>query len=944
MTHKTFLMAGATTLALAVLSAPVSSAQADDETAERELGAVTVTGTRVQREDLAASSPVVVIGAEDITEVGTVNVEEYLRDLPQFAPAEGANITSRNPGAATLDLRNLGENRTLVVVDGKRFVPFSADGVVDVNMIPNALVDRVEVVTGGASAVYGSDAIAGVVNFVLDDDFEGLELDAQYGVTDEGDGDRSQISVTAGTGLGDGRGNVVFSLGYVTTDEISAADRDFSSVGLGNDLEPDFSSFDLDGRIGGVGFTPDGGLEPAVSDFDFLPFTLIQVPQERWTATGLVNYEINQAVEAYGRFSFVDSQTDTARGPTATFGFAPVQLNADNPFLTPEAQGELLAAFGDPDGDGIVVLPEFRRRLAELGPRAISYDNTAFQAVGGLRGELEGGFYWDAFAQFGTTDRQQAFKNDVDRVKLQQGILVEEMDGVISCIDPSGGCVPVNVFGRGNLSQEATDFIRLDLSAVEETDQFVTGASFGGDVPFQLPSADSAPAFVVGVEYREEDSETRPDASFRDGRQSGYGTVLPINAAIEVAEVFGELKVPLVADAAFADAITLELGVRQSEYSNTVSTEGASDSAEISSTAWKLGGDWTVNEDLRFRALYQRAVRAPNLAEIGSPRSINPFSGFASVDPCAGEAPVGDAALADLCIATGVPADLIGAVPGPESNEINNTSGGNPFLEEETSDTYTIGLVYEPSALDGLTLVLDYYDISLEDAVTEVSESVVLDGCYAGGQTAFCDRISRNPLTGALFGGVDTGGVDVSLINAAEVQVRGIDLAANYAFVVGTVGDIDLGLSLTHVLETTRQNSDDAPSVDCAGLVGNICARPVHEWRFVQTTGWSTGPWSAQLRWQYLSEVKQDAIVIRGVDPSNFGRPSIDAEHYFDLTGGYAFSETLSLRAGITNLFDTEPPIVGNNYGVGGPNEMNTFPAVYDPVGRSFFIGFNSRF
>lgn len=944
MTHKTFFMAGATTLALAVMTAPVSGAQSADETAERELGTVTITGTRVQREDLAASSPVVVIDAEDIAEVGTVNVEEYLRDLPQFAPAQGANITSRNPGAATLDLRNLGENRTLVVVDGKRFVPFSSDGVVDVNMIPSALVERVEIVTGGASAVYGSDAIAGVVNFVLDDDFEGFELDAQYGITGEGDGDRSQISLTAGTGLGDDRGNVVFSLGYITTEEISAADRDFSSVGLGNDLEPDFSSFDLDGRIGGFGFTPDGGLEPAVSDFDFLPFTLIQVPQERWTATALINYEINEAIEAYSRFSFVDSQTDTARGPTATFGFAPVQLNADSPFLNAEAQAALLATLGDPDGDGIIVLPEFRRRLAELGPRAISYDNTAFQVVGGLRGEFGEGFYWDAFAQFGATDRQQDFKNDVDRVKLQQGILAREIDGVITCIDPSQGCVPVNVFGRGNLSAEATDFIRLNLSAVEETDQFVTGASFGGDLPFQVPAAGSAPAFVVGVEYREEDSETRPDASFRDGRQSGYGSVLAIDASIEVAEVFGELKVPLVTDAPFADAITLEMGVRQSEYANSVSTEGASESNDISSTAYKFGGDWEINDQFRFRALYQKAVRAPNLSEIGSPRSINPFSGFASVDPCAGDAPVGDTALADLCIATGVPADQIGSVPAPESNEINNTTGGNPFLEAEESDTFTIGFVFEPAAIEGLVVILDYYDISLEDAVTEVSESVVLDGCYAGGQTAFCDRISRNPLTGALFGGVDTGGVDVSLINAAEVQVRGIDLAANYVFDAGTFGDIDLGLALTHVLETTRQNSDDAPAVECAGLVGNICARPVHEWRFVQTTEWNQGPWSAQLRWQYLSEVKQDAIVIRGVDPSNFGRPSIDAEHYFDLTGGYAFSETLSLRAGITNLFDTEPPIVGNDYGVGGPNEMNTYPAVYDPVGRSFFIGLNARF
>jgi len=941
--HKSMLPAVALPFVMAALSFTPAVSRAADSADRPFMEEIVVTGSRVQRADLTGSSPVAVVAAEDLEALGTVHVEEYLRDLPQFAAAEGANITSRNPGAATLDLRNLGENRTLVVVDGKRFVPYSADGVVDVNMIPQALVERVEIVTGGASAVYGSDAIAGVVNFVLDDEFSGLEIDTQYGAAGEGDGNRVQVALTAGTGIGDDRGNVVFSLGYTESEEILAKDRDFSSVGLGNDLEPDFSSFDLDGRIGSFGFTPDGDLEPAVSDFDFLPFTFIQVPQERWTSTALVSYDVTDSVEAYSRFTFVDSETDTARGPTATFGFAPVRLNADNPFLSDAAQAQLLGALGDPDGDGVLLLPEFRRRLAELGPRAVNYDNTAFQLVGGLRGDLPNGMYWDVFAQHGDTDRQSEYNNDVDSVKRQQGILVEEVGGEIVCIDQSRGCVPTNVFGRGNLSQEAADFIRINLSAVEETTQFVTGGSLGGDLPFSMPGTDSAPAWVVGFEYREEETETRPDASFRDGRQSGYGSVLPIEAGIEVTEGFVELKVPLLADAAMAESMTLEFGARQSEYTNNVDTNDSSASNDISSTALKVGGDWQINESLRLRALYQSAVRAPNLAEIGSPRSVNPFGGFASADPCAGAAPVGDARLSDLCVQTGVPTGQIGLVPAPGSNEINNTTGGNPFLEEESSDTYTVGFVYEPQAAERLSVIVDYYQIELEDAVTAVSESVVLDACYGQGQSSFCDRISRNPLDGSLFGGANTGGVDVSLINAARVEVRGVDLAARYDVGLGDRGDVTLNLALTHVLETTRQNSADTGAVDCAGLVGNICARPTHEWRWIQTTDWSLGPWSAQLRWQFLSEIEQDAIELRGVDPSNFGRPSIGSEHYFDLTGGYRVSEAVKLRAGITNLLDNEPPVVGVNYGVGGPNEMNTYPAVYDPVGRSFFIGLKAQ-
>jgi len=914
----------------------------DESAPEQSVDRMVVSGTRIRRADLEESSPVSIVESERMKAVGTVNVEEFLRDLPQFAPAQGSNITSRNAGAATLDLRNLGENRTLVLVDGKRFVPFSSDGIVDVNTIPSALLERVEIVTGGASSVYGSDAIAGVVNFILDKDFKGLQLDAQYGSTQENDGDRAQFSLSAGTGLDNDRGNVIFNLEWTDVDKIRATERDFSSVGLGNDLLPDFSSFDVDGRVGNFGFTPDGRIEPAVSDFDFLPFTFIQVPQTRWTATALFSYDLTSNIEAYSRFSFIDSETDTVRGPTATFGFAPVDLNINSPFLDQSATERLLDTFGDPDEDGIITLPEFRRRLPELGPRAVNFDNSTFQFVAGLSGELPNEMYWDLFAQKGETDRQAEFNNDVDKARLQQAILAERVGNSVVCIDQSQGCVPANVFGRGNLSQEAADFISIDLSVTEVTEQIVSGASLGGDLPFRLPSADSSPAWVVGVEYREEENSTRPDASFQDNRATGFGSVSPLEATIEIIEGFAELKAPIISDLALADSVSIELGVRYADYSNNVNFETGKTSNDISNIAVKFGGDWRINESLRLRGLYQRAVRAPNLAEIGAPRSLTPFGGFASFDPCAGSAPLEDPNLRELCIATGAPVDAIGSVPEPSSNEINAITGGNPFLDEETSDTLTFGFVYTP--IDRLNIIVDYYDIEIEDAVTAVSESVILDSCFNQGQIGFCDRVQRNPRDGSLFGGRDTGGVDISLINAAEIEVRGFDVAANYGLDLHQFGDIGLNLALTHVRETSRRDFPTAERVDCAGLVGNICARPVHEVKFLQSTEWQRGPFSLLLRWQFLSEIDQDAIELRGVDPAEFAVETIPSEHYFDLTGSYQIREGLSMRAGILNLFDTAPPIVGNNFGVGGPNEMNTFPAVYDPVGRRFFLGLNSSF
>ncbi len=394
----------------------------------------------------------------------------------------GSGTNNGNEGAARVDLRDLGPERTLVLVDGKRFVPYDSNGIVDLNMIPASLIDRVEVVTGGASAVYGSDAIAGVVNFIMKRDFEGIEGDAQYGLTDRGDGRTSVLSLTAGKNFGDGRGNITINGTYTKQKAIYQGDRKFSKDALAAadfspggsatnapgfvDLGPDGFQFTANGDLIDLGANPD-----AFEPFNFNPYNLLQTPQEKWTATVIGHYDITDNVEFYGRGSFAKSKVTTIVAPTGTF-FFPFDINyLDNPFLSSQARG-VLAGFDvdDPStptvneaGDGIVSAG-LGRRLTELGTRDSIYENKAWQVVGGFKGDFSETLHWEVFGQYAKTKRKQDFINDVAYDRLFQAVqATTDSSGNIVCTDPSNSCVPANIFGPGNLSEAAGDFVRLDL-------------------------------------------------------------------------------------------------------------------------------------------------------------------------------------------------------------------------------------------------------------------------------------------------------------------------------------------------------------------------------------------------------------------------------------------------------------------------------------------------
>lgn len=943
---------------LLLTSALPTFAQSKSATPEAE--EIFVTGSRIKRPDLSSNSPIAVVEATELKITNTVNPEELLRDDPRFVAAVGGNTNNGNDGAATVDLRNLGEERTLVLVDGKRFTPYDYQGFVDLSMIPTALIQRVEIVTGGASAVYGSDAIGGVVNFVMKKDFSGVELDLSTSSSFEHDAKRNDFSLTFGGNIDDGKGNVVASMSYSKQDAVYQGSRKFSEYSLDNMLEPGgsenhpngtvYTTFDVPafgkGSEDPLQFDAAGNLTGNAELFNFNPFNLLLAPQEKTTATILANYNITNDVEFFSRISFANNQVDTIIAPSGTF-FFPYKLNIDNPYLTPADQAALaeLDAIEEDEAqnDGVVDIA-FGRRLSELGTRDSIYANTTMQFVAGLRGKFLDDFEWEAFAQKGHTARTQNFRNDLDYAKSQQAMLaVRDPDtNEIVCQDPSGGCVPVNYFGANTITPEMAKFIRFNLNENNNTDQLIVGGSLSGSMGLTIPTATNPIDFAVGVEHREEDSENLPDQNLATANSVGFGGSSPVDASLSVNEYFAEVRIPVVEGLSFAKTIALEAAVRTASYENEV-TIGDTVGNDFNNTSYKFGGEWAINDEVRFRSLFQHAVRAPNLREIGLPRT--PSTGDLNVDYCAEDDSLNDPALVTLCEQTGVPAGKVGAFNSITAGQTNNYVGGNPDLTPEEADTFTFGVVYTADSMP-LSFSLDYYDIDIENVILALTEQNIMDGCYLLDKDPnglFCSRIHRSPLSGTLLSGTETG-IDASVVNAGKRSTKGIDITASYNFDLGTSGSLDLKFNAVNVLESLQQDADLFPEVDCVGLVGKTCLRPDPKWRFTQATTWSLDAWTVSLRWQYIGGLEQDAVALGAADATDYAKPTIPAYNYFDLFATYEVMENVELRAGIYNLADKKPPVVGNEYGGTTENSGNTYPATYDPIGRSAFIGINAHF
>lgn len=909
--------------------APTSQGIAKDEPGD----VIIVTGSRIARPDLTAASPVTVIQGETLKLTNTVTAESILQQSPQFVAA--ANSTSNNPGfgVATVDLRGLGPRRTLVLVDGKRLATYNAEGEVDLNIIPPALIKRVDVLTGGASAVYGSDAIAGVVNFILDDRFVGLRADGSASITEHGDGALFDASLTGGLAIKD-RGNLVLSLGYSKRNPIRQSDRAFSRQPLNDQLEPVGSinavptvidnTFNLvPGAPDFYQVGPNGDLVDFYAPFNYAVTEYLQVPFERANATLLGRFDVTDSLEAFGRATWVRSQSELQLGPPATFGL-PFDISPDNPFLTSQ-QSSLI--FGDPaalNPDGTVTLA-IRQRMGTAGGRRFAFDGRVYQLLGGLRGDFGQGLKWEMFTQYSESKRFIDFKNDLSYTRVSQAIDAVDGPGGIACRDPSGGCRPLNPFGLEAPDQATLDFISASARQTDRTSQFVAGGNLTGDLTFlTTPWSEHPAAFAAGVEYRRESGSTRADPAYASGDliAAGQGAEFGPND-YDVKEAFAELKVPVVEDRPFVHELGLEAGARVSGYS-TVGTV----------FTYKAGGDWSPVDGLRFRSIYQHAVRAPNIYELYSPRSID--VGSVTGDPCAGASVTAGSALADLCVATGVPAALIGLLPQPPSGSVNIAYGGNADLNEEKSNTFTAGVVINPAVMRNLSLSVDYFKIKVNDAIRSFGGSPdnVLQACYDIYQdpsSPYCQALHRNPLTGRLDGGSDYF-VFQGYANIATMKTSGIDVSGVYHGRLDSRTTFGLIMNGTYTSEWELKPEAQQPNIKCAGRFGAACnMNPIPKWKHVADLTLKRDALSFLLRWRYFGAVKEDAgteILV--------GR--IPAYNSFDTTLSIDINAKAALRLGVQNALDKDPPIIGNWSG-SFYNNANTFPNVYDVFGRTFFAG-----
>ena len=957
---KACLMASTLIGGLAVAAPAMAQDSAEDDV-------VVVTGSRIQRTDTVAPSPITNVSAEQLAVVNTVNTEDFINTLPQVVPA--FDSTSNNPGdgTATVSLRGLGTTRTLVLVDGQRFVGSGPAQVVDLNNIPAALVESVDIVTGGASAVYGSDAVAGVVNFILKDDFEGIELNAAHETSlGDLDGSISTLSVTMGGNFDNGRGNAVLSMSYTNREAVFQGDRDFSAETY-YDLGPGETEFGLGGssnipgtRIRGgntnnfgltdaemtaaygycdsdagngvdndnncLGFFIDGGVramrfggvDPENDLYNYAPTNYLQLPQERYNISAFSTYEVNRHLEFYGRGIYANNVVDSQLAPT------PAGVTLDVDLSDPNIPAELLALMvadpGTNNGDGTGTI-RISRRFQELGTRNSLRDTSSFQLVLGARGDINDNWSYDVSGNFSRSSISQIQSGNLSVSALQDAVL---------CHQNATGCSApyVNIFGGpGSISEEGAEFISRTGAQIDNVELFQTVATVQGDLDgFKLPTASYAPAVVFGVEYREASAEANPDSVLGPDVR-GFNQSLPVAGSFDVYEFFTEVEVPLINDQPLIDSLVFNGAFRASDYSTVGSTE-----------TFATGLTWQVNDQIRFRGNFNRAVRAPNVSDLFDPFT-NGFPG--AEDPCSGgsNGSYSSDTIDQTCIDAGVPAANVGAnIQG--NGQMEALFGGNPNLDAETADTYTIGAVFTPSFIEGLTAQLDYYNISIEDAISTVPLQTLLDECHVEGIQASCDVLAggRNPASGEM--GANGFLPNLQSINVATLEAEGIDLRVDYAFgadVLGLPGDFGVTYYGGYTITSSTKSSATSPVIDCVGEYGSSCGEPTPEYKHTIQTSWYNGPFTTSVRWRYLSGMDAYSGAYASLsDLSNH----IDGTSYFDVTFGWDVTEAFRATIGVNNITDTEVPLLGSTVN----EQANTFPATYDTLGRRLFVSGTMRF
>jgi outer membrane receptor protein involved in Fe transport len=1030
-------------LALAVSAAIGSTAHAQEV-----LDEVLVTGSRIVRRDLTSASPILTVESESFLQSSSVSADQLMNRLPQFVPAgtqfaafDIQSGATNSPGAATLNLRGMGTNRNLVLVDGRRAQPGNASLVIDINTIPASAIQSVEVITGGASAVYGPDALAGVTNFILKKDFEGVEVNLRTSDSAEGDGAESSFSMLFGMNSAEGKGNVMVGIDRTQRDAIFERDRDFYVNGW---LDPGNASGQfMQARTfaGGEGLIPGGvnppsqtavdslfpGLAPGtvgvnsefrfnddgsvfVTDqgygyngpfncFDCGPFTMVKrldtgnldqfgttgllsTPLERFSSFLRGRYDLSDNLTAFAQanYSNIEVRTNGGIPPAITVWQSPIPRDG-RPLpaaLNTLLDSRCLIPAGSPPGTpcSITTFPDGSPRSA--GPwslyqvldynGAIQQKNTSdvWQLMAGLEGEFGDGFTWEAYVSKGET-AIEAVNSQMPSLQRYQFLVQQPNFGqggpfTVPGTSPIGGGRGYSITCPSGLPV-FSDFTP-DQSCLTGIDTLMVNRSvLGQDIAefnlqqgsmFSLPGGEAG--FAVGASYRANDFQYNPGNPLTQLRDNPIGVFAsaPTGGSTDVMEYYGEVLLPVV------DRLDVELGYRYSDFN----TAGGHDTYKALFTV-------DASEAITFRGGYQFATRAPNVAELfTAPTQVVVF--VPDQDPCSvttlspwGNLPSNPnrQAVQDLCRAiignstSGFDTQTysITGIDGPSGFHRQNPPffpleielrQGNPLVAPETGKTYTLGAIFDgPLGLDNLTISADLYRIELTDAISPIAATTVLNNCFNwNGLTnptldvnnSFCQMVRRNPSSG------DREEVDAPFFNLGLIETQGLDLNINWTADFGP-GTFGVNSSINYLDSFEYQVAPGGRIADATGTLdpgpgGQVGQGGLYDIRALTNFSYSWSDISVGVGWQYLSSVKSAAASL-SPDTTIQGTGSYSL---FNLNGSYQWSKYV-VRLGIENLLDEDPRIVGANPGVDTNSDM-TLPALYDTVGRRYYLGFTASF
>jgi len=954
-----------------------ATVEAVTNTNQRPEQEIVVTGSRIARPDLDSSSPVAVVSSKEFQlTAGSANVENVLNNLPQVTATTSS--TSNNPGGgvATVNLRGLGSQRTLVLVNSRRYVSFDVNQIVDTNTIPASLIDRVDVVTGGASAVYGSDAIAGVVNFILKKNFSGIQADGGVTVTDHGDGQIYDAGLTFGSNFDDGRGNVTLFAGYTQRKPTFAGQRGFSFNALSDneDGSPPFAAGGSpsvpQGRVNIPGLGAATGLGCNNQDFagnvnscfltadayNFSPVNYLQVPQDRYVVMGMANYEINEHVKPYTELTFINNRVDAQLAATpisqgTPFGAGttgPIQLNTHSPFFTPAFQAALQAL--DTDGNGLVAAPSWAFRTTQLGPRANFDDRNAYRILGGVAGNLLYGWDYDASYMFARTKNAQRQLGNVaisNFLAATTNVFLNPTTGATSALPFAGvpgggtlvcadaaaraaGCVPANIFGLNNLSPEAVNYLGIGATNLETYSTQVANVTFTNNNLFDLGMGGGGVGVALGAEWRKESGAVDPDQFLASGNVAGFNPGQATRGSYTVREFFGETRIPILKNS-FLYRFELNGAARFSHYNN----------APGSVFTWAAGAELAPIRDLTFRGNYQKAIRGPSINELFLGNTVS-FAGNA--DSCGTAAAVPAGPLHDICVAqftaAGAPLSSIGNPAIQDPNVVNPVTflGGNANLREETAKTWTLGAILQPTFLPGFSATVDYYHIDISNYIVPgIGTQVIGNLCFTQHIQQYCDTIQRNSI-----GEIDS--FRDLFANTGGLKTRGVDVSASYNHGIGQLfgntSRIGFNFNGTYLIKNDLTPVVSQPDVviRCAGKFGANCGAPTPHWKHQARVSLSSGPVTLSGNWRYIGSANDD-------DPDTlYGSEHFNAVSYFDLTALFNVGEHYELGIGVSNIFDKKPPLAASTQNGGNGEQSNTFPTVYDVLGRTFFANARLKF